>query len=381
MTAESDTPDVRPPVQPPAQSAVQPARPDGQPGMPPDTKSGMPPDMQYDMQPGLHSGGQDEAMRAALLAVSVPLPGCEDEAPAVPGGDRACLPSGMQGEQHAEAVPAPQADGPVRRIITMEALNALGARHGWTVRQLERQALRSGVMPERYVRNAHHLDCAQQLRLLEAHVLLVGLGGLGGYVLELLARMGVGTITGADGDAFVPSNLNRQLLSDESRLHVPKAQAAADRVAAINGAVTFIPLCEYLSGEHMRALCRGKTLVVDALGGLQHRLELQQAAAQAGVPMVTAAVGGLSGYVAVVMPGETGPAELLGTGGAAEDVLGTPAPVVACAAALQCAEVMRLITGKRDTGVQHAPQADAEKDRGVLFFDLADRTFQNVRLG
>lgn len=363
MTAESDTPDVRPPVQPPAQSAVQPARPDGQPGMPPDTKSGMP--------PGLHSGGQEEAMRAALLAVSVPLPGCEDEAPAGQGGDRACVSPERTGQRH----------GPVRRIITMEALNALGARHGWTVRQLERQALRSGVMPERYVRNANHLDCAQQLRLLEAHVLLVGLGGLGGYVLELLARMGVGTITGADGDAFVPSNLNRQLLSDESRLHVPKAQAAADRVAAINSAVTFIPLSEYLSGEHMRALCRGKTLVVDALGGLQHRLELQQAAAQAGVPMVTAAVGGLSGYVAVVMPGETGPAELLGTGGAAEDVLGTPAPVVACAAALQCAEVMRLITGKRDTGAQHAPQADAEKDRGVLFFDLADRTFQNVRLG
>ncbi|GFM35758.1 ThiF family adenylyltransferase [Desulfovibrio psychrotolerans] len=352
MTAESDTPDMRPTVQPDMQSGKQ-------SGMQPDMKSGM------------KSGGQAEAMRAAVFAVSVPLPGCEDEASAVQGGDRACASPERTGQEH----------GPVRRIITMEALNALGVRHGWTARQLERQALRSGVMPERYVRNANHLDCAQQLCLLDAHVLLVGLGGLGGYVLELLARMGVGTITGADGDAFVPSNLNRQLLSDESRLHVPKAQAAADRVAVINSAVTFIPLCEYLSGERMRALCRGKTLVVDALGGLQYRLELQQAAAQAGVPMVTAAVGGLSGYVAVVMPGETGPAELLGTGGAAEDVLGTPAPVVACAAALQCAEIMRLITGKHQAGGQGAPHAGAERDRGILFFDLADRTFQNVRLG
>lgn len=271
------------------------------------------------------------------------------------------LTAAVLGCAHTIALP----DGTEKATISLRDLKCLSDRHQTSMRTFERIALQNGILPERYLRNFSYLDCAEQLLLHDAHVLLIGLGGLGGHVLDLLARMGIGTITGVDGDTFAESNLNRQILAKESTLNVPKPQAAADYVASVNSSVSFIGIHEYLSGEKLKSVCLDKTIIVDALGGLRYRTELEKAASSAGVPLVSAVIAGLSGYVTTVFPGETGPAELLGTGASVEDLLGTPSPVVACAASMQCAEVMRIVTGRT-------------RMRGVLFFDLADRSFQNV---
>ena len=71
------------------------------------------------------------------------------------------------------------------------------------------------AIPERYWRNARFLSRTDQEKLLQAHVVIIGLGGLGGTVLEELLRLGIGTITGVDMDVFELSNLNRQLLATE----------------------------------------------------------------------------------------------------------------------------------------------------------------------
>ena len=73
-------------------------------------------------------------------------------------------------------------------------------------------------------------------RLRAAHVILFGLGGVGGHVAEALARAGVGQLTLVDADTVAESNLNRQILALRSNLGQPKAQAAAARVRAINPA-------------------------------------------------------------------------------------------------------------------------------------------------
>ena len=69
-------------------------------------------------------------------------------------------------------------------------------------------------MEERYIRNIPAVSPAEQEALSAAKVVVVGCGGLGGYLIEYLGRMGVGTITAVDGDVFEPSNLNRQILSE-----------------------------------------------------------------------------------------------------------------------------------------------------------------------
>lgn len=226
---------------------------------------------------------------------------------------------------------------------------------------------RSGAVmfAERYKRNCL-LSEAEQARLAAGRVLIVGLGGLGGHVLDMLARMGVGRIVGADGDVFEPSNLNRQLLCTERRIGLNKAEAARQHVAEVNSEIAFTAVPRFVRGPELEDLAREADVIVDALGGLRDRAALQSAAARAGVPLVSAGISGLTGWVAVVMPGEDGPAAYLGAGdeggGGVEEKEGNLAPTAALAAALQVSEVLKLLTGK-------------PHQKGLLLFDLAENVF------
>ena len=93
-------------------------------------------------------------------------------------------------------------------------------------------------MQERYARNLGPLTEQDCLLLQKRRVFLAGCGGLGGYLLEHLLRVGVGTITVCDGDRFTPSNLNRQLLADAASLGRSKAECACERAALVNPQVT-----------------------------------------------------------------------------------------------------------------------------------------------
>lgn len=253
------------------------------------------------------------------------------------------------------------------QILTITAVEAFSRAEGSSYLEIEKAALEQQILPERYVRNYSMVSMEEQHRLLCSKVFVVGLGGLGGYVIELLARLGVGTIVGADGDFFEPTNLNRQLNATVDSLGKKKATSCEARIDQVNPSVQFLGIDHFLRGDALFDYSKHVDVVVDCLGGLDTRLDLQNAAAECGVPMVTAAVAGTSGYVGSIMPGHTGPSELFGTGSAAEDVLGTPAPAVAFAASLQANEVMKLLTNK-----------PCAKD--LLFFDLSDMNFQNVSL-
>ena len=86
---------------------------------------------------------------------------------------------------------------------------------------------------ERYDRSGI-FSCNQQEELGEKSVAVIGCGGLGGYAIEMLARVGVGHLRVCDGDAFAETNLNRQLLCTEDMLGKSKAEAAAERIRAVN---------------------------------------------------------------------------------------------------------------------------------------------------
>lgn len=234
---------------------------------------------------------------------------------------------------------------------------------------VERTALALGICPERYLRNFDAFSLQEQLRLLSSQAVMLGLGGLGGYVLELLARAGVGQIRAADGDEFVASNLNRQLFSTRHSLGGYKAAAAAARVKQINPAVVFEPVASFLAEPDMGQFLSGAEVCVDALGGLADRAALMRQATLMGMPLVTAAVAGSSGYVATVLPGAKGPADFLGAGAGAEDTLGTPAPAVCLAASLMAGEVLNILCGR-----------GAKLAGAMLLFDLGAMSFETVKL-
>lgn len=279
------------------------------------------------------------------------------------------MPGGFAKRLEALAVAGKRPDGAAYLGLAEASGVELAREFGLPLWEAQALALEAGVVPQRYVRNLASFSEAEQARLLRSRALLVGLGGLGGYVLEALCRAGVGRIVAADGDRFEESNLNRQLLSDTDTLSRPKAEAAAARAWEINPAVELEVSDIFLDFPAMSAACAKVDVVVDALGGLDDRPALSRAAAEAGVPLVTAAIAGMSGYVATVLPGAPGPASLFGTGAGAEDTLGSPAPSVAIAANLQASEALRILAGRPPALSGH-----------LLAFDLNDMTFQHLTI-
>ena len=198
---------------------------------------------------------------------------------------------------------ATTAGGSTRPLLAGADTLALSREFSLPPARIDAQALRLGIMPARYQRNHSAFSHVQQIRLLESTVCLVGLGGLGGIVLEGLARLGVGCIRGADGDVAEVGNCNRQLLATEQTLGMNKAAAARERMEQINPCVRFKAVEKYLCAEEMAEFLDGADLAVDCLGGLEYRLALQNAAQRVGIPMVTGAIAGWSGYVGTVGAG------------------------------------------------------------------------------
>ena len=159
-------------------------------------------------------------------------------------------------------------------------------------------------MEPRYARNIPALTEAECLSLVEKRALIVGCGGLGGHILDQLARIGVGFLRVVDGDVFEVSNLNRQLLSAPSLLGVSKARAAADHVRRVNPDVTVEAVEAFLNASNVRELIAGCDVVLDALDNIPSRRLLAEACAEAGIPYVYGAIQGWVAQAAISMPGD-----------------------------------------------------------------------------
>ena len=202
---------------------------------------------------------------------------------------------------------------------------------------------------ERYLRNHDAISEEEQAFLATKRVLVVGCGGLGGMVIECLARIGVGYLRVVDGDVFEESNLNRQLLSSTMNLGRPKTLAARQRVMAVNPLVEVDAVQAELTVENARQLLGECDVAVDCLDNIPARLVLQEAAKEAGIPVVHGAVAGWLGRICVIQPGEDlltllypEPDEMRGE----ERLAGTLSFTAALTASWQSAETVKLLLGK-----------------------------------
>lgn len=203
---------------------------------------------------------------------------------------------------------------------------------------------------KRYIKNQNMLSQEECALLRKKRICVVGCGGLGGYVIELLARIGVGHLTVIDGDVFDETNLNRQLLCTEGNLGRLKADAAKLRVASINSEVSVTAICEKLSATNALDMIKDHDVVLDALDHIGTRLILEEKCTEAGLPMVHGAIAGWYGQVAVVLPGRPllkqiyKPPYEKGM----ETSLGNPSFTPALVAALEVSETIKLLLGKAD---------------------------------
>ncbi|WP_425060088.1 Molybdopterin-synthase adenylyltransferase [Sporomusa carbonis] len=232
--------------------------------------------------------------------------------------------------------------------------------------------LRTGTMPERYLRNMGTVGIDGQIRLLNARVAVIGAGGLGGLVIELLTRMGVGYIKVIDGDIFAPHNLNRQVLSSEHNLGQAKVLAAAKRAAEINTDTELEIVNGMLTRANANRLIAGCQVVIDALDSIGDRLTLAKAARESRLPLVHAAIAGFTGQVMTVFPEDKGIEAVYRDAGVNKGVevsLGNPAATPAIAAALEVQEAVKIITGKGE------PLRNK-----LLYFDTEYNTYEILQL-
>jgi molybdopterin/thiamine biosynthesis adenylyltransferase len=242
---------------------------------------------------------------------------------------------------------------------------------GMSLAQVERIALESGILPARYQRNRKTISIQEQSRLFRSHVAVIGCGGLGGYVIEELTRLGVGRITAVDPDVFEEHNLNRQLLSSPENIGQSKVEAARERVAKINPAVTLVPIKAAFNKLNGFEMLQGADVIVDALDSIPVRLELSDVSADLKVPLVHGAIGGWYGQVATQFPGENTLRKIYnrsvaGTG--IEKGLGNPSFTPAVIASLQVVEVCKILIG-------HGTPMSNRK----IYINLLDMEFEEIK--
>jgi molybdopterin/thiamine biosynthesis adenylyltransferase len=254
--------------------------------------------------------------------------------------------SDLAARLRAAATPVVGPDGQERRLVPLAAVHRIAQQSGVSPREVEIAALREHILPARYERNLGTVGWEGQSKLLESTVAVVGAGGLGGWVIEGLARMGVGRLIVIDGDVFAENNLNRQALCTEATLGRPKAEVATERVAAVNAAVEVTVYVRLATAENMAHLLHGAQVVVDALDSLPTRLVLQDACRALGVPMVHGAIAGYMGQVTTIFPGDAGLRALYGDvvpEHGIERQLGNPAGTPLMVAAWQVQETIKLL--------------------------------------
>lgn len=201
---------------------------------------------------------------------------------------------------------------------------------------------------ERYQKNTI-FNQSQQLRLSHSTVAIIGLGGLGGYAAELLARSGVGKLLLVDGDYFTESNLNRQLFCTENNIGMLKAAAAAQRVLEINSQVDAVSIPHFVNENNLKQLVAGADVILDCLDTPAAKLMLQEGAKKMNLPLVHGAIGDWFGQVATIFPGQDTLSRLYQDSSVPDDDSGNVSFAAAHVAALQVCEALKLLSGTGNT--------------------------------
>ncbi len=154
---------------------------------------------------------------------------------------------------------------------------------------------------ERYARHIvlKEIGGAGQVRLLHAHVGVIGAGGIGAPVIQYLAAAGVGRISVFDDDVVSLSNLQRQVLYGTTDVGRRKVDVALEAVARLNPDVTLVAVAQRLTAANAANLLAGCDVVIDGCDNFATRLTGADACHAARIPLVSAAVGAFEGQIAV----------------------------------------------------------------------------------
>jgi adenylyltransferase/sulfurtransferase len=193
-----------------------------------------------------------------------------------------------------------------------------------------------------------------QRSLMRGRVLMVGVGGLGSWVAQLLTRSGVGHLRLVDPDRVDVTNIHRQCLytQADARARAPKVTSAARRLVQIRPEVQIEPIRTLLSSQTALELCRDVDLIVDGTDNFASRMLINDVAVRNALPWVMAGVVGSEGQCATFLPG---------VGACLRCLMDAPppackeptcrnagvlAPAVSALASMQAMEAIKILSGR-----------------------------------
>lgn len=260
------------------------------------------------------------------------------------------------------------------RTVALAPVTEAARESGLSPAEVEIWCLEENIVPEKYERSMGTLGPGGQAKLLRSHFAVAGCGGLGGLVIDLLARSGVGTLSLADGDHFTESNLNRQILCDTETLGMPKVHVAAGHVSRVNPSVRVRAMEVYLDSRTLPSFLEGVEIAIDALDNNSSRRLLFAGCRERNIPVIHGAIGGFWGQVQAIRPGDRTLLDL----DSEEDVpdrgievqTGNPPFTPALIASLQVSEALRLFLGLGDV-----------PSGSIRWIDLKNGEFSTLPLG
>ncbi len=216
-----------------------------------------------------------------------------------------------------------------------------------------------------------------QRRLLNSRVTLCGCGALGTVLANALVRGGVGHLRLIDRDFIETSNLQRQVLFDEHDVaeNLPKAEAAARKLAAINSSVHVEPVVTDIDRTNILELVSDADLILDGTDNFEIRYLLNDVAVKLGKPWVYGGCIGSHGQTMTILPGQTPclrcvfeAAPAPGEAGTCETA-GVLAPIVNIVASLQATEAFKILTGRH-----------AAINRELIYLDVWDNIQRRIKI-
>lgn len=236
------------------------------------------------------------------------------------------------------------------------------------------------LSPEQKLRYSRHLLIPEvgadgQARLLGSKALLIGAGGLGSPAALYLAAAGVGTIGIVDFDVVDVSNLQRQILHTTDRVGERKTDSARQAITALNPDVTVVAHEEMLVADNVRRIIKGYDVILDGTDTFETRYILNDAAVEAGIPVVHASVFRFEGQLTTFVPFEgpcyrclypTPPPPELAPGCSVAGVLGVVPGIMGL---LQANEALKVLLGVGNTLAGR-----------LLLFDALETEFTELKL-
>ena len=274
--------------------------------------------------------------------------------------------------ESAETYIAP--DGKKHSVVSLKIVASIADSQKISAKEVEITALKQGIIPRRYLRNIGTIGLDGQIKLLQSTVAVVGVGGLGGTIIELLARQGVGHLIIIDNDCFTEQNLNRQIMSRESNMGEYKTIVAAKRVGEINSTIEVTTFLERLTRENAQKLLSGAQVVADGLDNLPSRLSVEHACRCLAIPYVYGTIAGFSGQLMSIFPDDVGLSSIYGSSNTIleqgiETKIGNPSAMPAMIAALEVQEVVKIIT-----------RVGKPVRNQILFVDATECTIDRIEL-